>query len=336
MNMCCRLFSILTIIFFSLNLSYCQDILNDSLRIDGLYENFVSFRTNNPDTKGKITFIKNNKGKVIQFSINGDSIRAQKIINKYWGFCKDSILYINVMNKWASVDSYSSPLFPYYPVYTGSVYSYSLIQTNTSSSNMTAMSSSFGLIGGLIAAGFNELSQKKSIEDFNTVLTVNNRSGKISVADRTQLKYLIKNENLSNRFKKEKNQDASVILNYIKEYNSINKNDIEFDINDFQPLITIVRKSRKESELPITISANGVILGILSSGSFIKQHIQIKDMVRLVAVIDGTNASSEIVIKPDLKERFYFVISNDRKNSSNIDFKHSDYTRTKYLIESLK
>lgn len=327
-------------VFFYSTLSG-QDILKDQIKKEGLYKSFYSYRTNNPDIQGDIAFEKSKKGNVIKFMINGDSIKSQNIVEDYWGFCKDSIIYLNVVKAWRNYDSQVAPKLPYYPIRLGSVYSYCLIETNNGMHNISGM---FGLVGGLVAVGINELAKTKgysvgdSIDNFDEIIAIYNKDGNTSVVSKEKLRYLITNNTLQKSVLSEKKISKQGRLEYINQMNKLDATNPKhlFDPKQFEALVTVVRKKKKESNETILIFADNKLVGEMESGSSLKLSLPVSDKMTLTFTTKTSDINESVILELKIKERAFYTISNSLKNPNEIKVKKSDYTSTKYLIDSFK
>lgn len=322
-----------TILFLLIPISiFGQDILTDEVKKLGLYSNFTEFRTNSPSIEGEIEFVTNKRGKVQSFLINGDSIRNRDIIKNYWGFCKDSIVYLNTLKEWPKTDQNLIPNEAYYPLKLG-FYSYCIVETtNTNAAIMGGVAG--GIVGGLIASGVSSSFGNKEI------LTVNHQTGAVKIAKKTNTQFLLMDEEeLMKDYENNSNEDRdySLILNFIEKFNSRKekKNEIKLDSKEFWPTMIVARKPKKQTQKEIEIYVNDVYIDAISDVEFFKEKVPHNSDIRIVFKIGESILSEEITIDVEPKDRIYFIISNSTKSPHEIVVKASDATQIGYIINGL-
>ncbi|MFK7952706.1 MAG: hypothetical protein AB8B73_07640 [Ekhidna sp.] len=309
-----------------------QDILSNETKKLGLYSDFTEFRTNSPSIEGEIKFVTNKRGRVQSLIINGDSIRNRDMMKNYWGFCKDSLIYLNALREWPKADQNLIPDKPYYPLKLG-FYSYCVVEvTNTNAAIMGGVAG--GIVGGLIAAGVSTTLGNKKI------LTVNHQTGAVKIAKKTNIQFLFMDEDdIVREYENNPNRDKddSLILNFIDKYNSRKekKNDINFNQKEFWPTMIVARKPKKQTQKEIDIYINDVHIDAISDMEFFKEKIPYDSEIKIAFKIGKSILSEEITIEVEPKERIYFIISNSTKSPNQIVVKKSDATQTGYIINGL-
>lgn len=315
-----------------------QDIITDSIKKHGLYSNFFEFRTNSPGVEGDIEFIQNNRGRVTDFLINGDTIRNKEIIRNYWGFCKDSLIYINVFADWIKLSQNRTPRNAYYPLNLG-FYSYCSVETSVVNNAAAAGAMVGGLIGGLIVGGIAAAIEKNNPGDI-LILTVNHQNGVLEIADKMTTRFLIMDEQVIYKEfdsipDREINND--LITHALKQFNQQKQvqNQVNFKVEEFWPTVTIVRKPRNQTQRKIEIFVNEEIVGSIGNGDFFKDKVPYKKNINIVLKTGESVISKKIEFNIGPKEKLYFIISNSLKSPSELEVQVSDATRTKYIIDEL-
>ena len=260
-----------------------QDILKDSIKHEGLYTSFLSFRLNQPDLVGDIQFIKNSKNNIkkVLFKKIGsstyDTLGFNKLSKKYWGFSNDNIAYINTSSIW-NTDEERIPVSVFYPVFQ---YGHNiLILAETISSNTIVMG---GVVGGAIGAGIvsaltaSQLKTKEeaitSLSSTSRIITINQQTGKSRLVNPININTLLGvDSQLWEEFHEmnENTRAAEKYVLYLDFLIKLNEKKVPvFEEEKNWSKLYLVKKREKKNDEQLKVLLNDRLFGILDNSVYI-------------------------------------------------------------------
>lgn len=301
-----------------------QNILTDPYIKPGLYAGFLPFRTNTPTLAGVVDFDVRRNGQLTEFVLNNTPL-AGGDIRSYWGFSKEQQLYVNVARHWPKLGLSTVPKTPFCAA--NEVGHYTILIVETSGNGALAGAIAGGLIGGLIGAALD------ASLDFYEILALNHNTGSMTVVTRESIVFLIADEPaLLKKYDQEKKVSRAMLVEYLKEFNAIKRQqDVygTFDEKEHWAIVTIVRKADKQDKTGIGILRGDIHLADLTDNG---QHV--RDTVPpMTTHVFGVGDQKTFTVNLKEKERVYYQVSMGDEGA---EIKEIDYSRTRYLIDRSK